>query len=248
MVADVRSSMRITRLLVVIALATGLTVGLAASPAAACSCIEPDDEQSFEFADAVFTGEVIEIREDADAWVFFVRVDDVFKGEVTEWQRLTSPLQSAECGIVLPMDTTVVVFGYASLEDDHYSVGLCDPNRAIDATDALFPGVEPYPPEPGGQLPDSLTPVDAPEPIEETAAPPDEEVVDEPESALSEQDQAEMEAQAEFEATGGGATLLDGPASDDPDDGTSALVWVVVVLALAVVGLTVALVRTRRTV
>lgn len=247
---NVRSTMRIIGLVTAFTLAAGLTLGLSVTPAAACSCIEPNDDQSFDFADAVFTGEVMEIREDADNLVFFVRVDEVFKGEVTEWQRLTSPLQSSECGIVLPTDTLVVVFGYRSLESDHYSVGLCDPNRAIDATDELFPGIVSYPPGAGGQPPDSFTPDDAPEPIEDDApVPADEEVVDESASPLSEQDQAEMEAQAEFETTGGGATLLDGPAADDPvasgDDGSPLLLWLVGVLAIAVIVLTFALGRAR---
>ena len=50
-------------LLTLFALTTGLTVALTASPASACSCMEPNDERSFELASAVFTGEIVEVIE-----------------------------------------------------------------------------------------------------------------------------------------------------------------------------------------
>ena len=102
MEADVRSTMRITRLLTLFTLIVGLTVGLSASPAAACSCMEPSDEQSFEFADAVFTGQIVEIREVAGEHVFIVDVDAVWKGDVDRWQTVTTALDGAACGIMLP--------------------------------------------------------------------------------------------------------------------------------------------------
>ena len=245
--ADVRSIMRITRLVTLFALVTGLAVGLAASPAAACSCIEPNDEQSFDLADAVFTGTIVEIIDDANAYIFVVEVDQVFKGEVTEWQRTTTAYDGAACGILLPTDTPVVLFGSQSDHEDLYSVGLCDPNRALTESDALFPDVEPYAPTPGGWGPDEF--VDAPEPIEDTTAPPDEEPIDETESPLSERDQAELDAQAAFEETGGGATLIDGPAADDPsaDDGGGLPIWLIVVLVAAGAVLVIELVRGRAT-
>ena len=182
--------MRIIRLVTLFALVTGLAVGLTTSPAAACSCMEPSDEQSFELADAVFTGTIVEIIDDANAYIFVVEVDQVFKGEVTEWQRTTTAYDGAGCGILLPTDTPVVLFGSQSDHEDLYSVGLCDPNRALTESDALFPDVEPYAPTPGGWGPDEF--VDAPEPIEDTTAPPDEELIEYPDDEPHAQQEIEL--------------------------------------------------------
>lgn len=228
--ADVRSTMRIARLITLFALITGVVVGLSASPAAACSCMEPSDEQSFEFADAVFTGTIVEIIDDANAYIFIVDVDQVFKGDVTEWQRTTTAYDGAACGILLPTDTPVVLFGSKSDHDDLYSVGLCDPNRVLTESEVLFPGLEPHAPSPGGWGPDELA--DAPEPIEEAAAPPDEELVDETESPLSERDQAELDARDELADTGEGAALP---------------IWLIVVLVAAGAVFAVELFRGRAT-
>ena len=50
---------------------------LTAGPAAACSCAAVSDDDALEFADAVFFGQVLEIREDADTHVWLVEVDTV---------------------------------------------------------------------------------------------------------------------------------------------------------------------------
>ena len=65
---------------------------------------------------------------------------------------------------------------------------------------------------------------------------------------MSEQDQAELDAQAEFEEAGGGATLIDGPAADDPPaDGRALPIWLIVVLIVAGAVLVIELVRGRST-
>jgi hypothetical protein len=66
----------------------GLLFG-AVGPAAACSCAALTDEEAFEYADAVFTGTLVEVITGAghplvstDPARFMFDVDRVFKGDV----------------------------------------------------------------------------------------------------------------------------------------------------------------------
>lgn len=103
-----------------------------------------------------------------------MKVHQVFKGEVNEWQRTTTPHDGAACGILLPTNTPVILFGRQSDHDDLYSIGLCDPNRALTASETLFAGFDPAAPAPGGWSPEAV--VDPSEPTEEAVAPSGDEI------------------------------------------------------------------------
>lgn len=138
-------------------LATGLIVGvtavaLPASAAQACSCGELTIDEAFEQADAAFVGELIEIRRSAmtstDAPTRFIfDVTSVLQGDVYKTQSIVSPASGASCGLDLPMDTAVIVYGRddahdldgAMLEGEYFST-LCDGNAPLAPASVAFLG------------------------------------------------------------------------------------------------------------
>lgn len=137
-------------------LAAGVLIGLAvvalpASAVHACSCAELTIDDAFGRADAVFIGELTEVRRspltstDAPARYIF-DVDRVLLGDVYEIQSIVSPVSGASCGIELPMNTRSIVFARSDeqgfdlgLVDGEYSSTLCDGNvPAVPANIAML--------------------------------------------------------------------------------------------------------------
>lgn len=107
-------------LLVVSVLAGSLA--LTAGPAAARSCAEP----SADFADGnplVFSGVVRDRRSSGESPVVTVRVDRVFKGDVTRRVDVVSDAPNPSYEITAGTDDAVVVF--ARLEGDEVTSDLC---------------------------------------------------------------------------------------------------------------------------
>jgi hypothetical protein len=97
----------VRRLLVAAIVLTGSLVGFA-SPAHACTCASvdgPADDEAYAAADAVFVG--VPVEHAGDHWV--VRVDRVYKGEVTREQRVPADVHST-CSVELVLGVRALVF------------------------------------------------------------------------------------------------------------------------------------------
>lgn len=107
-------------LLVVTVLAASLA--LASGPAAARSCAEPSAD-FVDGSDLAFSGVVRDRRTSGDDPVVKVRVDRVFKGEVTRHVDVVSDAANPSYAITAEIDDEVVVF--ARREGDEVASDLC---------------------------------------------------------------------------------------------------------------------------
>jgi hypothetical protein len=146
-----------------------------APPASACSCAGiPTTKESFDRADAVFTGSLVsrqvthpdgDIHSSGDPAVHVFAVDAVFKGDVHERQYVVSPDSGASCGLELSGDGPFVVFatkasGTANSpltgHEDQYAAFLCGGTGPADAAVEAELGVlagAPATPLPGDDVP-----------------------------------------------------------------------------------------------
>ena len=146
------------------ALLGAIGVGVAA-PAQACDCSTGTTVESAEWADAVFTGRLVDSREGPPGrWgnvptVLEFAVDTVVKGEVLERQEIVTSSDSGSCGVFLTGSGPFAVFGTRAddvsglftLEPDQYAINQCDGTGALtpalqaelDALPARLPGVGP---------------------------------------------------------------------------------------------------------
>lgn len=142
------------RILAVLVL-TCLAAGLAAAPAAACSCVARDDAALFASATAVFVGEVVD-RDQGFTSVAPVtltfRVTEVFKGDVPRTQEVLTSANSAGCGLGELQPGTRPHLVFATPDGDpapargQLAANLCGGTRT-QATGELGPGLaEPRPP------------------------------------------------------------------------------------------------------
>jgi hypothetical protein len=93
---------------VLFAILLAATVVGTAHPAAACSCATLSTSESFDNADVVFTGDLIEVRtpsgdtfSSADPERFVFDVDQVYKGETMARQSVVTPREGGSCGLEL---------------------------------------------------------------------------------------------------------------------------------------------------
>ncbi|MEM8705852.1 MAG: hypothetical protein AAGE98_05300 [Actinomycetota bacterium] len=220
------------------AIVVGLTVGLTASPASACSCMFEGDEVSLGEYDAVFFGAIVDIREDADSDVWLVRVDSIVKGEPASFTTIETSTSTASCGIEMPVDESAVFFvdDNFRLPSGEYVASLCSPTRTVSATDQVLADRE-------ARLPAEADPsvlsafetgvVDAPDEVEEPSdLPAEEEVLEPDEESTSDRDRAELEAAADPPAD---AVLVGGPGVDAEPNETNRAAQVLVI-GLVVVG------------
>ena len=84
---------------------------LPANPALACSCAMASVEEQAQRADAIFLGQVVDVRETAavdgmigsgDPVTYVVEVSRVYKGDVGATQEVVSARSGASCGLELP--------------------------------------------------------------------------------------------------------------------------------------------------
>lgn len=137
----------------------------AAAPAQACDCSGGTTTESADWADAVFTGRLVDSRDGPPGrWgnvptVLVFAVDTVVKGEVLEQQEIVTSSDSGSCGVLLTGSGPFAVFGTRAddvsglftLESDQYAVNQCDGTGALTPTiqaelDALpdrLPGIGP---------------------------------------------------------------------------------------------------------
>lgn len=132
------------RLLAVLAVAP--VVVLSAGSAQACSCVAADTAQRVDWAELVFSGEVVEVlggqpASDGgrgalpEAHEFVVAVDEVWKGEVGGRVQLVTASNSAACGYdVLPRpgERWVWFAGATEGRADTWSVNICGGSGPVD--------------------------------------------------------------------------------------------------------------------
>lgn len=134
-------------------LAAGVAIGVlpivGADPAYACSCVQTDEQQRYEQATHVFKGTVLAAQgaastdgESSDAPVLYTfDVISTYKGRVTDPQKVSTPGNSAACGIDLDGDGPFLVFasrppvGNAQTAGAELTMNLCGGTRPIGAND-----------------------------------------------------------------------------------------------------------------
>ena len=129
------------------------TVGAAASPCAACSCVEATPEEYAEDADVVFTGVVKEIiGGDADDGVegddelrVRFRVKRVYKGQVRRFTRVRTNESGSLCGY--PFDEGKKYTVFATRADGKLWAGSCEGTKKGEIDPAKYGLGEGYPPK-----------------------------------------------------------------------------------------------------
>lgn len=105
--------------------------------ALACRCAPKSLASAFEQADYVFLAEVDERRSDQEVLLHFEFMGSAFKGDPTEIKKLTTPENSAACGITVPKQEPYLLF--ASRREDTTGeavVTLCDGTRPFSPSGA----------------------------------------------------------------------------------------------------------------
>jgi hypothetical protein len=130
-----------TRLLVT-ALIVSLVTAFGGTPAAACSCARPEPSDALEQSDAVFIGEITEIRRPGSLAFnqqearYIFSVETVFKGDVYEQQSIVTHAQGSACGLEISgpgrflMFATIDGFGGPTPEAGEFASGLCNANTS----------------------------------------------------------------------------------------------------------------------
>ncbi|MDO8390728.1 MAG: hypothetical protein Q7V57_09585 [Actinomycetota bacterium] len=116
---------------------------LSATPTAhACSCMALTPAEAYQQSDAVFVGELIEVRRPTpmlssmDESRFVFEVTDVYKGAVHRTQSIVTASDGASCGLELSVGTTAIVFAREqefeiTPEAGEYAAGLCGGTAAV---------------------------------------------------------------------------------------------------------------------
>ena len=82
------------------AAAAALSAALAlAADAAACTCRAPDLERDLPAADGAVVGEVLERRTDGESARFVLRVEQVYKGDISNRVEIVTAANGAACGL-----------------------------------------------------------------------------------------------------------------------------------------------------
>jgi hypothetical protein len=101
--------LRLTRLLLVAALAWAATLAAPVERASACSCVPPDPARDLAVVDAAFVGTAVSrrvegrgpLRSSADPAYWTFDVERAVKGELPEKLVVRAPMDSASCGLEL---------------------------------------------------------------------------------------------------------------------------------------------------
>lgn len=144
------------------------TVGV--GPAAACSCRAASEAAHFRDAGAVFTGNLIgreqpvqPMQSSIDPVIYTFAVDRVYKGTITDPQRVESVVSGASCGLELRGNGPFVIFTTSRPSGTVPSAGLCSGTRTLKAGEQLpfgrgrAPAAVPTA-QPTVEIPDTLGP------------------------------------------------------------------------------------------
>jgi hypothetical protein len=154
--------MRVLHTLLALAIGAS-TLMLGTGTAVACSCALVSDAELVDVVDVIFRGTVIDYQyiedPDGDGTVssldpatFTFAVEEVYKGNATETQRVLSPVDGASCGLEIPDEGEFIVFAQSGLYDGpdlaegELAAYLCDGTRLAEA--GFDTDLVPYPPDP----------------------------------------------------------------------------------------------------
>lgn len=137
---------------------------LPTNPALACSCAMASVEEQAQRADAIFVGQVVDVRDTApvdgmvssgDPVSYVVAVTRVYKGEVGATQEVVSARSGASCGLELPDSGSVLFFatGDPGAPPAQLSAGLCGGTVAATAAPAMLGDGQPPPEASPSSLP-----------------------------------------------------------------------------------------------
>jgi hypothetical protein len=136
--------------------------------AQACSCAMGTPQQLENWAGAVFTGEIVD-RTGArmvksgqayapGSFTYTIEVDRVFKGSVTEVQKVVAGTDGAACGVVFPKEGPILVYGQTGkglltgeVAPDEYWTGLCSGSKTTSTAPTSY-GAGAPPPTSAGYL------------------------------------------------------------------------------------------------
>ena len=136
-----------------------------AGTAQACRCVPGNDEKFYEWADAVFAGEIVDRKGEmrskeqtasgqtvygGGSFTYTVAVDAVYKGQVAQTQQFVAGTQGSMCGIVLPASGPILVYGVAGKGQSsgdgappRYGTGSCSGTAATASVPASYGAGEP---------------------------------------------------------------------------------------------------------
>ncbi len=145
---------------------------LPANPALACSCAIGSVEEQAAGADAIFLGQVVDVREPPavdgmvgsdDPVSYVVAVSRVYKGEVGATQEVVSARSGASCGLELPDSGPVLFFatGDPQATPTQLSANLCGGTVATATAPALLGDGQPPPEAAASPLPSTVGPESA---------------------------------------------------------------------------------------
>jgi hypothetical protein len=107
-----------------------------AADAAACTCAPVNLERDLPRADGAVVGSVLERRVDGDRVVYLFRVEQVYKGDISNRVEVDTAASGAACGLELGVgDRTGLLL---TREGETWSSGLCsqvDPSDLLALTD-----------------------------------------------------------------------------------------------------------------
>lgn len=153
-------AIRVFAVAVVAAIAAVTGAVALAAPAHACSCARASEAEHFQFADVVFTGELIDRQEppvrpvmsSGDPATMTFEVRWVHKGEAQRLQQVETAMSGASCGLEIEGAGPFLVFANQTRNGATLTASVCEGTRAISDGGPPAFGAN-YPPAPGGEVP-----------------------------------------------------------------------------------------------
>jgi hypothetical protein len=109
---------------------------VAAASAYACTCAPVDLERDLPRADGAFVGTVLERHESPGGRIFLFRVEQLYKGDIVNRVEVTTPRDSAACGLDAQVGERLGLL--LERDGERWRAGLCslvDPAAFLELTD-----------------------------------------------------------------------------------------------------------------
>ena len=107
-----------------------------AGDALACSCAPVDLERDLPEADGAVVGSVLERRVDGDTATYLLRVEQAYKGDISDRIEVVTPVDGAACGLEAAVGDRLGLL--LAREGGEWRSGLCsqvEPAAFLEATD-----------------------------------------------------------------------------------------------------------------
>lgn len=127
----VRPGRALAALLATLAVVSVTLVAGGSSPAAACSCAQPDLSTLARQHGVVFVGTPVSVADEGTNRVYEVRVSDIYKGSVGSTTTVETVDSEAACGIDLDLDKQYMIVGGAIKDDDGVGTTICSGTQPV---------------------------------------------------------------------------------------------------------------------